>query len=168
MEDLPDEIGHKCIQCEFTLDEEGSEVFDNLIELEKSLTLDTKMALLYIAGYVTRKDTEVSESGMLDVTTFYSQKYGSYTNELDRGQLNIPDDCASQWTFFSYIVFLIIKEKVCRKSLMQVLMMISDHYNFGMLSVHARILSNVLLNNYCSDSTPRSSKEAGQKVLKLS
>ena len=43
------------------------------------------MALVYIAGYVTRKDKELSEIDMMEVTTFYYKKYGSYTDELDRG-----------------------------------------------------------------------------------
>ena len=66
------------------------QVFDNVVERESSLTIETKMALVYIAGYVTRKDKELSEIDMMEVTTFYYKKYGSYTDELDRGQLNIP------------------------------------------------------------------------------
>ena len=54
-------------------------MFDNLVELENSLTISTKTALVYIAGYVTRKDEELSEKDLLDVTTFYFEKYGSYT-----------------------------------------------------------------------------------------
>ena len=60
------------------------------------------MALFHIAGYVTRKDDELSEDEMLNVTTFYARKYGSYTDRLDRGQSNIPNDRACQWTFFSF------------------------------------------------------------------
>ena len=83
------EAGHMCPQCSYILVEEGSEEFDSLVELESSLTIETKMALVYIAGYVTRNDKDLSET-MMEVTTFYYKKYGSYTDELDRGQLN---DC---------------------------------------------------------------------------
>ena len=55
MENLPTELGHMCLQCSYRLDEQGSEVFDNLVQLENSLTISTKTALVYIVGYVTRK-----------------------------------------------------------------------------------------------------------------
>ena len=57
------------------------------------------MSLVYIAGYLTRNDAELSEDQMLERTTFYYQKYGKFTNALDRGGLNIPSDYCCQWTF---------------------------------------------------------------------
>ena len=36
--------------------EEESEMFDNLSTLESSVPSETKMSLVYIAGYITRKD----------------------------------------------------------------------------------------------------------------
>ena len=133
MENLPLKASHMCPQCSYTLDEEGSEMFDNLVELETSLTIETKMALVYIAGYVTSKDKNLSETDMMEVTTFYYKKYGSYTDELDRGQLNIPTDCACQWTFLSYIIFYLIKEIICRKSLNKILVMIAERYSFNVI-----------------------------------
>ena len=47
------------------LSEEGSEIFDNLSELEQSISLETKMSLVYTAGYVTRKDKELYENELL-------------------------------------------------------------------------------------------------------
>ena len=58
MEDLPEDCGHSCGLCSFKMDEEASEVFDNLVDLENSSTIDTKMTLFHIAGYVTSKDVE--------------------------------------------------------------------------------------------------------------
>ena len=46
MENLPLEAGHMCPQCSYTRDEEGLEVFDDLVERESSLTIETKMALV--------------------------------------------------------------------------------------------------------------------------
>ena len=109
-------------QCSYTLDEEGTEVFDHLIQLEYSLTIETKMAIVYIAGYVTRKDKDFSETDTMEVPTFYYKKHGSYTDELDRGQLNISIDCTCQGTFLSYIIFYSIKKNVCRKSLSEIVM----------------------------------------------
>ena len=87
------------------LDEEGAEIFDNLEKLEKSISLARKMTLVYIAGYVARKDPELSEKDLLSQTTFYHQRFGDYLDSLDRGSLNIPSDCSCQWTFFCYIMF---------------------------------------------------------------
>ena len=72
---------------------------------EDKISVDNKMSLVHIAGYVTRKDLALTEEKLLGATTFYYQKYGKYTDTLDRGGLNIPTDSACQWTFFSYLMF---------------------------------------------------------------
>ena len=104
MEDLPNDVGHKCELCGFGANEEVCEIVDNLTTLEESLTIDTKQSLVHIAGYVTRNDVEPSDTELLSRTTFYSLKYGDYTDRLDRGQLNIPHDKACQWMFFCFVV----------------------------------------------------------------
>ena len=162
------ESGHQCSSCSYLLCEEGAEVFDNLAELELSIPEETKMSLVYIAGYVTRNDPELSENQLLELTTFYFQKYGKVTNELDRGGLNVPSDCCCQWTFFCFIIFNTVKTKVCRKSLCNIFMAISEFHTLNMSKTHGQILSNLLLKNYCKSSTPRSDKEPAVKVLKLS
>ncbi len=50
--------GHQCASCDH---EKGSEIFDNLENLEKSLSNEMKMALAYIAGYITRNGNQPSE-----------------------------------------------------------------------------------------------------------
>ena len=168
MEDLPNDTGHKCDMCGAGVTEEIAEIIDNLPKLEESLSIDIKQSLVHIAGYATRKDAEPSDLEMLDRTTFYASKYGDFTDKLDRGLLNIPHDKACQWTFFCFILFNSVKDKVCRKSMAAFCSLISDHYNFDMTAVHARIISNVFLKNHCRESTPRNSQEPKQKVLKLS
>ena len=46
---------------------------------------ETKMTLVHVAGYVTRKDPAPSEEELFDVTTFYYKEFGGYTSSLDRG-----------------------------------------------------------------------------------
>ena len=46
--------------------------FDNLENLEPSLSNEIKMVLVYIAGYITRNDNQFSECE----THFYYEKYG--------------------------------------------------------------------------------------------
>ena len=160
--------GHECSACGYLLDEESAEIFDNLEKMEESIPLATKMSLVYIAGYITRNNPELSEMDMLIQTTFYHQKYGNYLNSLDRGQLNIPSDCACQWTLFCYIIFNSVKDKVCRMSLCNIFMAITEFFHsFNMQKHHGRILSNVLLNNFCSSVTPLSNKEPSLKTIKL-
>ena len=65
-----------------------SEIFDNLENLEPSLSNEIKMALVYIAGYITRNDDQLSEYE----THFYYEKYGKYTNLTDRRKLKVPSD----------------------------------------------------------------------------
>ena len=61
-----------------------------------------------------------------------------------------------------------IKACVCRKSLMGVFQNISDHYNFSDHKWHCRTLINILINVFCKKIDPRSSREAKQKLIKLS
>ena len=48
--------GHLCHTCKRELDEEESEVFDNLVELEQHINKETFLALVYMTGYVQRCD----------------------------------------------------------------------------------------------------------------
>lgn len=170
-EDLGGEAaGHSCGDCEFRLEssERACETVDNLEELELSLPQETKEVLVYIAGYVTRNDAEEDEKALLGHTSFYFEKFGAYTNSLDRGGLKVPSDRACQWTMFSFIVFEVVKDSVCRTSFTKIALGLSDMFDFQMDNRHARILSNILIKNYCVAATPRSSKEPVLKRLKLS
>ena len=80
-------IGHECEKCNFKPDDDTSSLFGCLSTLEDKMCRETKMSLVHMAGYVTRNDAEESEDDLLEVTTFYFQKYGDYTKKLDRGCL---------------------------------------------------------------------------------
>ena len=108
---------------------------DNLPELESSLPVDTIMTLVYIAGYVVRNDDPH--------TYFYFEKYGSFTNEMNRGSLTIPGDSACQWVIYSYVMFHQVVDYSCRTSLCNVLIVVSELYKFNMNRSHAFILSNI-------------------------
>ena len=64
------------------------EIFDNLENLKPSLSNEIKMALVYIAGEITRNDNQAGECE----NRFYYEKYGKYTNLIDRGKLKVPTD----------------------------------------------------------------------------
>ena len=162
--------GHKCSDCAFVLssDEKACETVDCLVDLEASVPAETKAALVYIAGYVTRHDGEIDEERLLHRTTFYHQKYGGYTDALDRGGLNIPSDSACQWAIYCCMVFGVVKDRVCRSSFVNIAMALSDMYEFEMEVRHARVLANIFLKNFCLAATPRSTKEPSLKRLKLS
>lgn len=78
------------------------------------------------------------------------------------------------WPKFSsinlcFIMFHIVKTKVWRKSLMALFQNIAS-YHLSSDSIHAdhcRVFSNILINNYYTSKTPRSSKESKLKVIKL-
>ena len=81
------------------------------------MSVDNKMALDHIAGYVTRKDPAPTEDDMLDVTTFYFQKFGGYVDDYDQGHLNFPTDMAAQWSIFCEIMFHSMKNNAYQSSL---------------------------------------------------
>ena len=163
IESLNAESGHSCNLCGYLLDEQGAEIFDKLPELEESLPTDIKMSLVYIAGYICRNDNESD-----DDTKLYFEKFGSFTESINRGGLHIPNDNVCQFCIFSYIIFHEVVNKVCRNSLCNILMLVSDIYSLNMEKRHGRIMSNILFENYIKLFTPRSTKEPKQKVLKLS
>ena len=107
-------------------------------ELEKSVQIDTKAGLVYIAGYIVRNEVEEQE----EAKSYYGE-LGDYTPEINRGGLKIPNDNVCQRTIFSYISFNEIVSKVCRKSLCNLLMLISESFNFNMERKHAISLSNI-------------------------
>ena len=97
---------HDCNNSKYTLDQESSEAVDNLPVLVTFVHADVMQSLVYIAGYITRKDKK--PSGEED-TFLYFERYGCYTRALNRGGLSIPGDSACQWTIFCYIIFNLIK-----------------------------------------------------------
>jgi hypothetical protein len=155
------ESGHSCDKCSYLANEKVCDVLDNLHQMENSIPPDTKNALVYIAGYITRKDE------CEDDTNYYYQRYGSFTDEINRGGLKLPGDSICQWTFFSYVIFHMVAGETCRKSLSNLLMLISELHNFNLTRRHASIMSNILFNNHCHLYSPRSEKEPKQKILKL-
>ena len=159
--------GHSCDRCLYQMDDKTIDTLDSLADLEKSVHSSIKTSLVHIAGYLSRKD-EMSEQSLMECTTFYYEKYGSFTKDIDRGGLNVPSDKCVQWAIFSYIIFNLVRDHVCRKSLSNILYQVSYLYSFSMSRKNCDTLSNIFLNNHCKSSTPRSSKEPAQKVLKLS
>ena len=60
------ESGHSCFNCSFLLDKNSAEIFDGLPELESLVPEDTKMVLVYIAGYITHNDSGSSKEKVLN------------------------------------------------------------------------------------------------------
>ena len=105
--------GHQCVDCKYTLDASASEVYDTLPDYEFCLDCETNTNLVHIAGYIARK--RIGEEN--NDTYYYSEKFGSYADALNRGSLTTPSDRFCQWVFFCYIIFGFIKDDVCRVSL---------------------------------------------------
>ena len=143
IEGMKGACGHSCEKCGYLMnDDETFNVFHNLSSLEDNLAKEVKMALVYIAGYVTRNDH-------VDDTKYYVEEFGEHTEELNRGGLTMPGDNMSMGFLFLH---------VCRISLCNALMTISDFYGFiNIENKHGRILCNILFNNYCHMYSPRSS-----------
>jgi hypothetical protein len=134
-----------------------------LPEIESTLPEEIKSSLVYIAGYVVKKESCSREDSHM-----YFEKYGTFTTGLNRGGLTIPNDSVCQWTFFCFIIFGNVCNQVCRTSLTNIFLLVSDMYDLNMREKHAMTLSNIFLNNFCKQYARPSEKEPKQKVLKLS
>ena len=103
--------GHKCSKCNYTPSPEICELIEDLtsLELEEILPVDTIMGLVYIAGYVIRKDERDEDSTVL------SEKYGDFVRSLNRGGLSLPGDSVCQWVIFCFMVFHKVASESCRR-----------------------------------------------------
>ena len=86
--------GHSCAKCSFLLPDNLCDLVTNLPALENSLCEETKMVLVYVAGYVVR------HHDVGDNTHLIFAQFGSYLRDLNRGELQIPGDSTCQWAFF--------------------------------------------------------------------
>ena len=159
------EPGHFCEKCSFTLSERMCDILDCLPEMQASISADSMMALVYIAGFLISKDKEEANGGD---SYFYYEKYGGFTADLNRGGLHIPGDFVCQWVIYGYVMFHEVVHHCCRKSLCHILTTISELYDLNINKSYPPRLANILFNNYCCLYSPKSTQEPRQKVLKLS
>ena len=158
--------GHCCEKCCFVLNEKMCVIMDCLPDMQASISKDSMMGLVYIAGYVTAKDKSDCD---IEDSHFYYDKYGSFTEYLNRGGLHVPGDSICQWVIYSYVMFHEVANHCCRKSLCKVLQTISDLHKLNIKNTYLLRLSSIFFNNYvCSLYSPKSTKEPRQKILKLS
>ena len=157
--------GHLCKLCSYRMSDTALEVFESLPSLENNLAFDEVQAIVYVAGYVTRKLESVDLPS--DSTFFYYKKFGSFTQHFDRGGLNISNDSACQWCVFCYLLFAAVKKNVCQHSLTNIFQYVSEYYIFGMEVFQCRTFANIFLSKLCKVMTPQSYKEPQQKLQKL-
>ncbi|XP_065660880.1 uncharacterized protein LOC136084588 [Hydra vulgaris] len=136
--------GHSCERCGFYLNEEKCLIFDNLPELENILSINVKITLIYIAGFVVRNDKDSDDS------YFYYEKFRDLTEEINRGGLTIPGDLVCQWVIYCYIMFREVADNTCISSLCNLMMLVSESYQLKMNRNHGVTLSNVFFKNYCN------------------
>ena len=91
-----------CAKCDFVLDLRMCETMDCLPEMQPSVSVDSMMGLVYIAGYIIGKDENGDDA---DDSHFYYNKYGSFTHNLNRGGLHLQGDTVSQWVVYGYMMF---------------------------------------------------------------
>ena len=159
------ETGHCCEKCCFVLNEKMCDIMDCLPDMQASISKDSMMGLVYIAEYATAKDKSDCDT---EDSHFYYDKYGSFTEYLNRGGLHVPGDSVCQWVIYSYVMLHEVANHCCRKSLCKVLQTTSDLYELNIKNTYLLRLSNIFFNNYCSLYSPKSTKEPRQKILKLS
>ncbi|GFO34545.1 group XV phospholipase a2 [Plakobranchus ocellatus] len=97
--DLSTESGHVSEKCVVHWTHEMCEMLEELPNMEHSVKDDVKYSLVYIAGYVIRKDKEVLED-----SCSYFEKFGIFTLSLSRGGLLQAGDSACQWTIFCHMM----------------------------------------------------------------
>lgn len=77
-------------------------------------------------------------------------------------------DSLVQWVSLCFIYFVQLDNVACRNYLIDKFLLISEKYHFDSTRKHCITLSNIIIKNLVLLKTPRSSREASLKVLKLS
>ena len=93
------------------------------------------MALVQVACYVTLND-DVADDDLFEVDMKYSREYEAFTQSIDLGGLDVPSDTACQLTFYSFVMFNAVKDRVCLTSLSKLFTMISDSNGLNMKKFH--------------------------------
>ena len=105
--------GHLCENCFYRPTEDECDMISNLESCLETLSDETKSSLVYITGYVFRRDVDEE-----DDTFLYFNKYGTFNITINRGGLKIPGDTGCEWTFMCYVLFNFVGvSKICRYSL---------------------------------------------------
>ena len=152
-----------CAKCDFVL-VRMCEIMDCLPEMQPSVSVDSMMGLVYIAGYIIGKDENGDGA---DDSHFYCSKYGSFYRNLNRGGIHLPGDTVCQWVVYGYIMFNEVVNDYCRKLLCRIFSNISDLYNRQIKNTYLPGFANILFNNYCSLFSPKATQEPRQNILKL-
>ena len=101
------------------------------------------MTLIYIVGYVRRNNGEIHD------IYFYYEIYGNYLMDVNHAGLKIPGDTICQFTIYSYIIFHEVADLSGCSSFCNILILISEMYDFDINRNHGVILSNII-KNYCN------------------
>ena len=117
-----------------------------------SVLVDSMMGLVYTAGYIVGKDENGNDA---DDSHFYYNKYGSFTDNLNRGSVRLSGDAVCHWVINGYIMFNEVVNHCCRKLLRRILLNISELYVFQIKHTYLQKFANILFNCYCSLYIPK-------------
>ena len=113
---------HSCPKCKILPIEGISNVIDSSPALCDLLTVDIKMSLVYIVGYIIREDENP------DDTFYFYEAYGNFVKDINRGGLTIPGDKVCKWATYYYILFYEVYNDTYRSSLCNLLMKLSKFF----------------------------------------
>ena len=67
---------------------------------------------------------------------------------MKRGGIKIPGDTIRQLTIYSYIIFHeVLVNFFCRSSFCNILMLVSEMYNFDINPYHGMMISDIMFKN---------------------
>ena len=156
---------HACDLCEMGLTDAEIIILDNIPSAASSLSVDERMALFYIGGYIASKHKELQGD-----PTSVPQEIRNFINELDRGGLSYPCYALFQFILYSYVFFTSTKVSCCRKRLVSIF---SDfpalfHLDIDLCNVSIIRTVNILMKRFCCQVQNDTMERQRRKVAKLS
>ena len=130
------------LHCDHELKEDGCELVDYLIDLEKNLSKETISSLLSIAGYVQKGTSEIND------TTHYYENYSDFTNVLNWDSLTIPSNSCAQWIISCYILFTQCTDDFCRSFLTNQFESIAVKDTLQIQQKHGKNFANIFTKNH--------------------
>ena len=162
---------HSCSLCDIPLTDAELILLDDMTEsnLFQKISLDEKMAMIYLAGYIAFKESAYAADLQGDISEL-PKDVTEYFKSLNHGKLSCPSLELCEFLLIAFCFFANTKQHMCRVRLMSVLKHFPNmfHLDFNMPESALKRVCNIIMKRFAENETENAITEPLRKVAKLS
>ena len=166
---------HHCSLCDIPLTDAEILLLDDLADnpqlLLQRVTLDDKMALVYIGGYVAFKEIKYAAAVSLQGEVDHLPKdVTAYFRSLDRGNLCCPSLELLDFLILAHCFFVHTKQHMCRVRLASVLGRFTNvfHIDLDLTKSALKRVCNIFMKTFAANLSENDCMAPQRKIAKLS